>query len=175
MQLEQIHMDTLEIRTPPELYVRWPDGGGFQQVEMLINGEPLLDIVRRLELPHAEREFDERIAAGESAREIGDRGSLAGDYLYLPLVLALPPSRNYYGEPYAHGLVTDAADSVNGKSLILQCTCGITECWFLVADILVQDHTVTWDNFKQFHRDWIYDTKPFVFDRSQYEAALIDA
>jgi hypothetical protein len=165
-------MDRLEIQTPPDLYVRSPGGGGFQQVEMRINGEALIDIVRRIELPYAEREFDERVAAGETAEELGERGSLAGAYLYLPRVVALPPSRNFFGKPYRHGFVTDANDPVNKKSLILQCTCGITDCWFLVVDITLGDLTVTWDHFQQFHRDWIYDTKPFVFDRAEYEAAF---
>lgn len=40
-------MNVLEIRITPDLYIRWPNGGGFQQVEMLINGVPLIDYLVR--------------------------------------------------------------------------------------------------------------------------------
>lgn len=165
----ETEMDTIQLHAPADQFIRWPNGGGFQQVVMSINDEPLIDIVRRIELPHVRREYDDRIAHGESPEELGDRDALAGQYLYLPPVLALPPSRNFFGEPYDHGFRTNDDDPVNKKSLILQCTCGITSCWFLVADIRVHDNTVTWANFQQFHREWPYGINPFVFDREAYE------
>lgn len=168
----ETRMDTIQLRTPANQNVRWPNGGGFQQVVISVNGEPLVDIIRRIEMPHVRREYDESIANGESPEEIGDRDALAGQYLYLPPALALPPSRNFFGEPYKHGFRTDENDPVNNKSLILQCTCGITDCWFLVADISISDETVMWDNFQQFHREWLYDIDPFVFDRKAYESAF---
>lgn len=166
-------MDVIQLRNEPDLLVQWPNGGGFQQVEMRINGEPLLEIVRRHELPFAQQEWDERTASGESAAELGPRDGLAGDYLYLPPSVVYPPSQNFFGGFYDHGFVTEPDDPTNRKSLILQCTCGITDCWFLLASIVVGQDRVTWTDFQQFHRDWIYDGLEFMFDRKQYDDAFL--
>ena len=166
-------LDRFEARVDLTSYVAWPGGGGFQPVELRINGRGLIDVVREVELPYAQREYDARIAAGAAPDELWPRGDLAGDYLYLPGNSVFLPSRNLLGQPYAHGFVTEAADPRNQKSLLLQCTCGITECWFLLATITLTDSTVVWSDFCQFHRDWRYDLGPFVFDRASYEAQLL--
>jgi len=140
-------MDTIALRETPDLYVRWPNGGGFQQVEMLINGCPLIEIIRQGELPYVREEWDERVADGEPEQELGARDSLAGQYLYLPPSIVYPPSQNFFGAAYDHGFRTEPEDPVNSKSLLLQCTCGITDCWFLLANIVVGEDTVTWDRF----------------------------
>jgi|APSaa5957512622_1039677.scaffolds.fasta_scaffold103965_2 hypothetical protein len=165
-------MDHIRILIPSKLDIHWPGGGGFQQAQILINGEDLIEIVRKIELPHAEREYDERIAAGESPDEVGKRGVLAGKYLHMPREFFLPPAPNFFGEPYDHGFICSPDDPANEKSILLSCTCGITECWFLLAKITVNENTVTWSDFEQFHRDWIYDFGPVIFDRKQYEAAF---
>lgn len=165
-------MDTITVRQLAKLYIHWPEGGGFQQIEMLINGVPLIELVREVELPYAEEEFDQRTADGEGIDDLGSRGALAGDYHYLPPSIALPPSQNFFGEPYNHGLLTESDDPVNLKSVILSCTCGVTECWFLMANITLKEKLVVWDNFQQFHRDWAYTLGPLVFDREQYTAAF---
>ena len=54
----------------------------------------------------------------------------AGNYLYLPRSLVFWPSRNLLGEPYDHGFGLDPGDPSEGKSLLLSCPCGVTECWF---------------------------------------------
>jgi len=102
----------------------------------------------RVELPFAEAEFDRRIREGESPEELVPRGSLAGQYLYLSPGMTFRPSRNFLGEAYAHGFVAPCE-----KSILLQCTCGITDCWFLLARITIEDDRVTWSAFEQFHRD----------------------
>lgn len=165
--------DRFETRVDPARYVRWPGGGGFQSVEILINGIGLIEIVREVELPHALREYDERLAEGESAEGLGPRGALAGNYLYLNADEVFLPSRNLLGEPYPHGFRIDPADPLNRKSLLLQCTCGITDCWFLLATITVAEDRVVWSDFRQFHRDWQYDLGPFVFERTAYERQLV--
>lgn len=152
--------------------VRWPTGGGFQQIEMRVNGEPLIDLLRQCELPYVRQEWDERTASGESEAELGPRDSLAGQYLYLPPSIVYPPSRNFFGAVYDHGFCTEPDDPSNSKSLILQCTCGITDCWFLLATIAVDEDRVTWTNFQQFHRDWSYGDLTFTFDRRQYNEAF---
>jgi hypothetical protein len=164
--------DRFEVRVDPARRIEWPGGGGFQPVELRVNGAGLIDLVRDVELPYAEREYDERIAAGGSERDLGPRGVLAGNYLYLPGSLVFRPSRNLLGKPYRHGFVLGPDDPLRGKSLLLGCTCGITECWFLLATITVSDDRVVWSDFRQFHRDWRYDLGPFVFERGGYEAQL---
>jgi hypothetical protein len=148
-------VDVLEVRksTP----VSWPGGGGFLPYELRINGRPLIDIVRECELPFAEREHD---------------AALAGNYLYLPASLVFLPSENLLGKPYDHGFVLPQDDPRQTMSIVLQCTCGITECWFLLARIEVAGDRVTWSELRQFHRDWHYALGPFVFDREAYLAEL---
>lgn len=167
--------DRFEVRIDPAGYVKWPGGGGFQPVELWVNGSGLIDIVRAVELPYALREYDDRLAAGDSAEELGPRGALAGRYLYPNGGDVFLPSQNLLGEPYQHGFVTDLHDPRNRKSLLLQCTCGITDCWFLLANITVTVDTVIWSDFCQFHVDWRYDLGPFVFERGAYEAQLVRA
>ena len=159
--------DRFETAVDRGAYVRWPGGGGFQPVTLRVNGVDLLDLLRRVEIPFVEAEFDRRIREGESPEELAPRGSLAGQYLYLSPGMTFRPSRNFLGEAYAHGFVAPRE-----KSILLQCTCGITDCWFLLARITVEDDRVTWSDFEQFHRDWRYDLGPFVFERAAYEHQL---
>jgi hypothetical protein len=119
-------MDKLEIRRSLVSF-GWTEGESIEQAEILINDVPLIEIVREQELAHTEKEFDERLAAGESVEELGSRGQLAGDYSYLRPELVFSPSHNFFGKPYEHGFLVEADDPVNFKSLILECSCGITE------------------------------------------------
>jgi len=56
--------------------------------------------------------------------------------------------------------------------MLLRCTCGINECWFLLVTITVLDAFVVWTDFEQFHRHWVYDLGPFVFAKQAYLEAL---
>ena len=158
-------LDRFEVITEGAQYVAWPNGGGFQPVTICVNGIDLVELIRRVELPFAEAEYDRRYAAGE--RDFGERGSLAGDYLCMSAMDTFLPSHNLLGAPYDHGFVAPRT-----KSILLQCTCGITECWFLLARITVGEDRVVWSDFEQFHRDWTYDLR-FEFDRAEYEAQLL--
>jgi hypothetical protein len=142
-------------------------------IQLRVNRTGLIDLVREVELPYAQLEFDTRIAAGAAPDEIGQRGSLAGDYLYPDSDHIFLPSRNLLGAAYQHGFRTAPDDPRNRKSLLLQCTCGIADCWFLLATITVRDITVEWSDFCQFHRDWRYDIGPLIFDRASYESQLV--
>lgn len=171
--MSRMPLDRFEVIVDPAHYVRWPGGGGFQPNEIRVNGRGLVDIVREVELPYAQQEHDARLAAGEPPDELAPRGRLAGRYLYPPASYVFLPSRNLLGEPYDHGFVIAPDDPRMRKSLLLGCTCGVTECWFLLASITLTADTVTWSDFCQFHRDWRYDLGPFVFDRADYEARLV--
>lgn len=74
------------------------------------------------------------------------------------------------GVPYRDGLVSDDDVARRMKSLLLECTCGITDCWFLLARIEVGD-VVVWSALEQFHRRWRYDLR-FEFDRVSYEREI---
>ena len=165
--------DRFEVRVDPSHHVRWPGGGDSQPVELRVNGSGLIDIVREVELPYAIQEFDERLAAREPADELGTRGWLAGNYLYPNGCHVFRPSRNLLGEPFPHGFLTEDEAPRNRQSLLLHCTCGITECWFLLVTITLTTDTVIWSDFRQFHREWQYNLGPFTFDRKLYEAQLV--
>ena len=147
-------MDTFELA---------PDG------EIRINGVPLLEVVRVEELPSATTEYDERTADGETGIY-----NLAGEYLYMPPSMYFLPNRNLLDQPYslaAIGFAIPEDDPQAQKATILQCTCGVPDCWFLMTHITLEPSIVRWSAFEQFHRDWKYDLN-FVFERSAYEAQL---
>ncbi|WP_210330780.1 hypothetical protein, partial [Aliikangiella sp. G2MR2-5] len=136
--------------------------------EIWINDRPFMEIIKEVEMPFAQKEYDERIKEGESS---DDLRLLAGDYIYPHSSSLYLPSRNLLDEPACvadKGFVLEENDPESGKSLILECTCGITECWFLQARIELTDATVRWYDFSQFHRDWKYNLE-YVFERKLYE------
>ena len=125
----------------------------FDVVEVLINDTPLVELVRRYELPLATAE---------------GRPQSAGDYGSLEASVAAPPSRHFLGEPtygsYRHGertqvLLCDADYEPGCKPFVCR------------IDVLA-DHVV-WSSFRQPGDPWSYDGfGPFEFDRVQYEKAL---
>ena len=57
--------------------------------------------------------------------------------------------------------------------MLLGCGCGEWGCWPLTAVVEVDDEQVRWSEFRNGHRDWdLRGLGPFVFERSQYVAAL---
>ncbi len=142
---------------------------GIIRVEIQVNQTPLIAIIRDLELPNVRDEFKARVATGELDPEVDELESLAGQYSYLNSDRTFAPCRNFLGQPYSHGFRIPPEDSTNLKSLILECTCGITDCWFLLAQITFTDRTVRWTDFQQFHRKWNYGNLSFEFARPQYE------
>ena len=161
--------DQFEIRIDPAKYIPWTGGGGFQPVEIRINGIGLIELVRGVEEPFVEAEVQQRVASGEDINEIGFS---PGRYFYLPPSLVIPPSRNLLNEPWDHGFVLAPEDKRFGKSTVLGCTCGVIECWFIVVRIKLDINTVEWSDFSQFHRNWPYNLGPFTFRRAKYEEEL---
>jgi hypothetical protein len=158
---------------PDAAYVSWPGGGGYQPCQIEINGVDLIELVRRAERPHVEREIAEEIARGEVPEEGVDLR--AGRYLGVPLAGVRWPSRELFDEPFdtaARSFVLAADDPRRGKTTVLGCTCGVTECWFLLVSVTVLEEVVIWADFEQFHRAWVYDLGPFVFDKPAYLRAL---
>ena len=146
-------MDTFELK---------PNG----QID--INRVSLTEVIRKAELPAATAEFDERTANGETGIY-----NLAGDYIFFGPRWYYLPNRNLLDQPVslAGGFVIPEDDPRRQKATVLGCTCGVSECWFLLVRISLEKSIVRWSEFEQFHRDWQYDLE-FVFDRSAYEAQL---
>ncbi|MFS0861090.1 hypothetical protein [Fredinandcohnia sp. 179-A 10B2 NHS] len=127
---------------------------GFENVHLYINGENLIELIKRIEL-----EYD---------------ASIAGDYQGLPPAFVFSPSNHFFGK------AQEELDYLEDKTVILLCECGIAGCWDFNVKIVFPDNTVTWSDFEQPHRGpksagghWQYSSLgPFVFDRKQYESVF---
>lgn len=116
-----------------------------------VDGVPLPDLLREVELP--------------SARGEG-KPDLAGSYAGLTDDEVRWPSQHYLGEPVLTWFGT-------GDTVLLGCTCGDWGCWPFTATVTVADQTVTWTAYRNGHRDWQYAAlDDLVFDRTQYEEAV---
>lgn len=122
------------------------------QVVISVDGVPLEELVRPVELPFAKAD---------------GRPDLAGQYQALTDLRVCWPSRHFLGEPFLSEF--DDRDAV-----LLGCICGDSGCWPLSADIEVGDSTVTWSRFRNVHTpNWdLSALGPLVFDRAQYESSL---
>lgn len=158
-------MNTIEFRVFRRSVSATP--GTRSPAGIVVDGVPLVDLVRELELPYAEAEEADRAGdfpdypPGKFAQE------LAGDYAPLSTKFNWP-SRHFLGEPVElpHG-------GDDGETMLLGCTCGINDCWALLATIVLTEESVTWSGFRNNSRDWdLSGLGPFVFSRSQYEASL---
>ena len=137
--------------------------------EIRINDRPLLDIVADAEHEHVLAERKLRIANGTPADEAN---SFISDYQYLRPTPQF--RRNLWDTPEptaANGFVIDDADPTRDMATLLGCTCGIIDCWFLLATITITPKQITWANFRQFHKDWEYELE-FRFDHDQYLGEL---
>jgi hypothetical protein len=129
-----------------------PGGRGPQ---IVVNGQRLIERLREVERPFAERE--------------GSPG-LAGSYTPLPAASLLA---NLTGRP-------DPVFVYRGKVTLLVCNCESEGCWDFVAEIERRDDEVVWHGFEQIHRPlsdrdraWRYDDLgELVFRRSDYDAAI---
>ncbi|MFT3808002.1 hypothetical protein [Arenimonas sp.] len=125
----------------------------YRAVRISVDGNDFLEMLRAHEMPYAQREGHSNIAGG-------------------------------YAWPYASTSTRDAflgidADE-NNRVELLACQCGSPGCWPLLVQIDVGPSEVVWSSFEQPHRGedsaaghWHYNEfGPFVFERSQYEAAV---
>src|SRR4051794_39068212 len=125
----------------------------YRGVEIVLDGVGLIDRLRQIERPFAEREGSPQ---------------LAGEYAWLSARTTFLPSRHFLGD--TRPCLRDGEDVV-----LLVCPCGCEGCWDFVCRISVAAETVTWDGFRQVHRRWDYSSLGrLVFDRQQYEHALVE-
>jgi hypothetical protein len=147
-----------------------PRTGRFSPVDLRINGRSLLELIRELEVPLVRKEVEERLAGGEPPEAVTLE---PGGYLPLPAHLVFLPSRHLLDQPQSPGFVLEPDDPQRGKTRLLGCTCGVSECWMLTVRVELSADEVRWSDFTQFHRQhWRYDLGPFVFRRVDYERAL---
>jgi hypothetical protein len=126
-------------------------GGGGAVTRVLLNGEDLLEVIRRCELPSAS-------ASGEA--------HLAG--WYAPLWGYRFESELFFGEPLDPEL--RHRDGV----ILMGCNCGVIGCWPLVVRMRMTNDCVTWTSFEQpFRSRWDYSSlEPLAFERSAYESEV---
>jgi hypothetical protein len=129
----------------------------YEMVSIFVNGRNLIDILKAVEMPFAQREGSPDIAGGYAG--------LRPEEIFLP-------SRRLLGEP--------EACSSDEKAAVLGCECGEMDCWPFPVRIAVRDDVVIWSDFEQPHRrghfvdrPWSYEQlRPFLFDRARYMAEL---
>lgn len=125
--------------------------GVFPTVVPHLDGVPLPDLIREIELPSARRE-------GNS--------DLAGKYAGLLENSVRWPSRHYLGDPVLSWFG-------DGDTVLLGCDCGDWGCWPFTALVTVTKDTVLWSGYRTGHRDWDYrDLPDITIKRRQYEQAV---
>jgi hypothetical protein len=94
---------------------------------------------------------------------------LAAQYDGLPDAEIGDAGRHFLGRPGP-----PFAGFGDGTVPVLGCSCGVWECWVLLADVAAGAATVTWSSFLQPRRPaWgPLPMGPFTFARRAYEAAL---
>ena len=134
----------------------------WQESVIRVNGTDLLELVQRVEKPFAKLEGNPQ---------------MAGAYVGIPADMVFLPSRHLLDTP--DDLLSDLVTSGEvSKPALLMCECGEPGCWPFCARVAVLADVVWWSDFEQPHRTggdpgWRYDDLgPFIFDRTQYEAAL---
>lgn len=125
------------------------EGESFTEVVAAINGEPLLELIKRREQSFAAKE---------------GQASIVGSYAYLNLI--------DFEELFLRvALEADLAQDERDVFL-LGCPCGIWSCWYLTLKIKFETETVKLYEFKNPRRkDWQYGLE-FKFDRVSFVSEI---
>jgi hypothetical protein len=121
-------------------------------VEIRIDGEPLIERVRRVIAPHRE-------ASGADPSE--------SRYKWMPARDLLLPTRHLLG--------VSSTPWCPGFSEVLVCTCGEAACGAIAVSVRLRPEHVGWLAWRQFPLAEAYrncEFPPLVFRRSQYEEEL---
>ena len=125
------------------------EGESFTEVVVAINGEPLLELIRRCEQSFAAKD---------------GQASIAGSYAYLSLI---DFEELFLRAALEADLAQDERDVV-----LLSCPCGIWSCWYLALRAKFEADTVKLYEFKNPRReDWRYELE-FKFDRVNFVAEI---
>ena len=125
------------------------EGKSFTEVVVAINGEPLLELIKRRE---------------QSFTAKDGQASIAGGYAYLSLI---DFEELFLRTALEADLAQDERDVV-----LLGCPCGIWNCWYLTLKIKFETETVKLYEFKNLRRkDWQYGLE-FKCDRVSFVSEI---
>ena len=125
------------------------EGESFTEVVVAINGELLLELIKRREQSFAAKD---------------GQGCIAGGYAYLSLI---DFEELFLRTALEADLAQDERDAV-----ILGCPCGIWDCWYLALKIKFETETVKLYDFTNPRRkDWRYGLE-FKFDRVSFVSEI---
>ena len=125
------------------------EGESFTEVVVAINGEPLLELIKRREQSFAAKD---------------GQASIAGGYAYLSLI---DFEELFLRTALEADLAQDERDVV-----LLGCPCGIWNCWYLTLKIKFETETVKLYEFKNLRRkDWQYGLE-FKCDRVSFVSEI---
>ncbi|WP_299433935.1 hypothetical protein [uncultured Aquimarina sp.] len=141
-------MDTFGISIEKDNYISWQGNGnhGYQPLTIMINGNSLLDLIKKVEAPLVKKENEERALPKQDLLK-------AGDYMELSAKDGLWPSKTLLGKPWNSVFKLENDDPRKHKSLILSCSSGDEGSWPLLVDIIVKENKIIWQEFCQFHRE----------------------
>ena len=123
------------------------EGESFTEVVIAINGEPLLELIKRREQSFAAKD---------------GQASIVGDYAYLSLI--------DFKKLFLDALLPNGQLAASGERsvVLLGCPCGIWNCWYLALKIKFEANAVKFTDFTNLRRkDWRYGLE-FKFDRVSF-------
>ena len=127
------------------------EGESFTEVVVAINGEPLLELIKRREQSFAAKE---------------GQASIAGGYAYLNLSL-IDFEELFLRAVLEADLAQDERDVV-----LLGCLCGIWSCWYLALRVKFEANAVKFTDLTNLRRkDWRYELE-FKFDRVSFVSEI---
>ena len=125
------------------------NGESFTEVVVAINGEPMLELIRRREQSFAAKE---------------GQASIAGGYAYLSLI--------DFEELFLRAALEADLAQDERNAVLLGCPCGIWNCWYLALKIKFETETVKLYDFTNPRRkDWRYGLE-FKFDRVSFVSEI---
>ncbi|WP_298054071.1 hypothetical protein [uncultured Campylobacter sp.] len=127
------------------------NGESLTEVVVAINGEPLLELIKRREQSFAAKD---------------GQASIAGDYAYLSLI--------DFKKLFLDALSPNGRLAASGERsvVLLGCPCGIWNCWYLALMVKFETETVKLYEFKNPRRkDWQYGLE-FKFDRVSFVSEI---
>ena len=125
------------------------DDRSLTEVAVAINGEPMLELIRRREQSFATKD-------GQT--------SIAGSYAYLSLI--------DFEELFLRAALEADLEEDERDVVLLGCPCGIWSCWYLALRVKFEAKTVKLYAFKNPRRkDWRYGLE-FKFDRVSFASEI---
>lgn len=121
----------------------------FTEVVIAINGEPLLELIKRREQSFAVK---------------GGQASIAGGYAYLSLI--------DFEELFLRAALEADLAQDERDVILLGCPCGIWDCWYLALKVKFEADTIKLTDFTNPRRkDWRYGLE-FKFDRMSFVSEI---